>query len=240
MRYQKIVANQFQLHPEQSYAAPKLAAAETDAQAATRPPVAQKKKMLPGPDLLLQVEKAFLDSGYGGLSMIGLAKACEFSARALYYYFDNKEEAFRASVRYRNDVGLSVGYAAGRERRAAGDSALDIFTAIIDARFGDLRRMANASPHLTELNAQVFKRCIDIVMDVALSFEAELARLVVEFEAAGLLRLKAGMSADHVARGLANGARGVNQRLPPIPPDQLAESYREMCGFILYGCAELP
>jgi hypothetical protein len=42
-----------------------------------------------------------------------------------------------------------------------------------------------------------------------------------------------------MAEALANGARGVNQRLPPIPPKDLAARYREMCQFILYGGAEI-
>ncbi len=91
-----------------------------------------------------------------------------------------------------------------------------------------------------ELNAEVFKRCNDIVTAVALYFEAELAKLIAELQQARLLTLRADLTADHVARALANGARGVNQRLPPIPPDDLAESYRQMCRFILYGCADTP
>lgn len=39
---------------------------------------------------------------------------------------------------------------------------------------------------------------------------------------------------------LSNGARGVNQRLPAVAPDDLANRYPDMCLFILYGCAEIP
>src|SRR5262249_33945337 len=74
----------------------------------------------------------------------------------------------------------------------------------------------------------------------ALYFEAELAKVIVELQQVRLLALRADLTADHAARALANGARGVNQRLPPIPPDDLAENYREMCRFILYGCADMP
>ena len=57
-----------------------------------------KKMITPGHELLLRVNKAFLDHGYAGLSMVGLARECGFTQRALYYYFSNKEEAFRASI----------------------------------------------------------------------------------------------------------------------------------------------
>lgn len=52
----------------------------------------------PGPDLLQRVSEAFLDHGYGGLSMVMMARACGFTQRALYYYFSNKEDAFRAMI----------------------------------------------------------------------------------------------------------------------------------------------
>ncbi len=189
---------------------------------------------------MLRVESAFAAHGYSELTMRGLAKACDFSTRALYFYFSNKEEAFRAAVRFRNDLALGTGFAAGREQWAAGGDALDILAAVINIRYGDTRRIANASPHLVELNAEVFKRCNDIVTEVALFFEAELGKLIVELQDAGLLRLGADVTPDRAARALANGARGVNQRLPPVAPKDLARNYREMCSFVLYGCAEIP
>jgi AcrR family transcriptional regulator len=189
---------------------------------------------------MLQVEKAFGAFGYRDLTMRGLAGACNFSARALYFYFGNKEEAFRAAIRFRNDLVITAGFAAGRKQRARGGGALDILADIIDVRYGDTRRIANASPHVVELNAEVFTRCNDIVTEVALFFETELAKLIAELQRAGLLRLGAGITAKQVAEALANGARGVNQRLPPVAPKDLARRYRELCRFILYGCAEIP
>src|ERR1700676_2166196 len=115
------------------------------------------KRSQPAPALMLQVESAFAAQGYSELTMRGLAKACDFSTRALYFYFSNKEEAFRAMVRFRNDLALRTGFAAGQKRGAAGGDALDIVATIIDVRYGDTRRIANASPHLVELNAEVFK-----------------------------------------------------------------------------------
>src|ERR1043166_426284 len=85
-----------------------------------------KKMMTPGPDLLNQVNQAFLDQGYSGLSMVGLAKVCGFTQRALYYYFGNKEEAFRAMIAFRNAESVELGLEAGRTTRARGGSALDI------------------------------------------------------------------------------------------------------------------
>lgn len=197
-----------------------------------------KQRMRPAPALLQRLEAAFLSHGYSALSMLGLAEACDLTARTLYNYFRNKEEAFRAAVLYRNELALNRGFAAGREQWTKGGSALDILTAIVDVRYGDTRRVANASPHLIELNSVVFERCNDIVTAVALSFEADLAQFIVELRDANLLRLRSEVSPQAAAQALANGARGVNQRLPPVPPADLSGHYREMCQFILYGCAE--
>jgi AcrR family transcriptional regulator len=196
-----------------------------------------KRKFQPAPALLLQVENAFFASGYKKLTMRGLAKACEFSTRALYFYFSNKAEAFRAMVRFRNELAMSTGFAAGAKLRAAGADALDVIAEIINVRYGDTRRMANASPHVVELNAEVFTHCNDIVTEVALSFEAGLARVIAELMKAGLLQLHRGVTADQIAQALANGARGVNQRLPQVAPKDLAGRYRDMCRFILFGGA---
>jgi hypothetical protein len=89
------------------------------------------------------------------------------------------------------------------------------------------------------LNAQVFTQCNDIVEDVAVRFEADLAKLAIEIQRAGLLRLRPDMTAEQFAQALANGVRGVNQRLPAVAPHEIANRYREMCRLILYGSAEM-
>src|SRR6185437_14418001 len=165
---------------------------------------------------------------------------CNFTRRALYFYFSSKAEAFRAYTLFRNEVALSTSFEAGRKRWSDGGNALEIVSEIINIRYGDTRRLGNASKHVVELNAEVFTRCIDIVRDVALIFEADLAKLIIELQSAGLLHLRPDVTAEQFSEALANGARGVNQRLPPIAPEELANRYRDMCRFILYGCAEIP
>jgi hypothetical protein len=54
------------------------------------------------------------------------------------------------------------------------------------------------------------------------------------------MHLRRGVTAKRLAQALANGARGVNQRLPPVAPENLADHYRDMCRYILYGGTELP
>jgi AcrR family transcriptional regulator len=198
------------------------------------------KKLQPSPALLFQMERTFLEHGYSALTMEKLAEACNFSRRALYFYFSSKAEAFRAFVLFRNEVALSTSFAAGRKRWSEGGNALEIIAEIVNIRYGDTRRLANASKHVVELNAEVFTRCNDIVRDVALMFEADLAKLIIELQAAGVLRLRADVTAEQLSQTLANGARGVNQRLPSVSPQDLADHYRDMCRYILYGCAEMP
>jgi hypothetical protein len=90
------------------------------------------------------------------------------------------------------------------------------------------------------LNAEVFTRCIDIVRDVALIFEADLAKLILELQGGGLMHLRKGVTAKQLAQALASGARGVNQRLPPVAPEDPTAHYHDMCRYILYGGTELP
>jgi AcrR family transcriptional regulator len=197
------------------------------------------KHLQPTPVLMLKVEAAFLAHGYHDMTMEELAKACNFSRRALYFYFSSKSDAFRAVVRFRNDLALTTGFEIGRKRWSEGADALDILSSIINIRYGDTRRIGNASPHVVELNAEVFTQCVDIVRDVAIYFEAELATFIIELRDDGVIRLQPGVTAVGLARALADGARGVNQRLPPVPPRELETRYRDMCRYVLYGGTEM-
>ena len=55
-------------------------------------------------------------------------------------------------------------------------------------------------------------------------------------KARGRLRPGRGITARDLAQMLADGARGVNQSLPPLPVDRLPERYRRMFAVILGGC----
>jgi AcrR family transcriptional regulator len=197
------------------------------------------KHLQPTPVLMLKVEAAFLAHGYRAMTMEQLAEACNFSRRALYFYFSSKSDAFRAAVRFRNDLALTTGFEIGRKRWAEGADALDILSSIINIRYGDTRRIGNASPHVVELNAEVFTQCIDIVREVAIYFETELATFIIELRDSRVIRLRNGVTAVGLARALADGARGVNRRLPPVPPRELEMRYRDMCRYVLYGGAEI-
>src|SRR6202521_5220214 len=129
-----------------------------------------KKMIKPGRDLLARVNQAFLAYGYSGLSMVVLARACGFTQRALYYYFSNKEQAFRWALAARNDEVVALGLEAGKAMRAKGGSALDIIAETLDVRYGNTRRRVAGSPHTVELNAEAFKRCRDIMIQTATAF----------------------------------------------------------------------
>ncbi|SEB87188.1 TetR/AcrR family transcriptional regulator [Bradyrhizobium erythrophlei] len=199
-----------------------------------------KKMIKPGPDLLAQVNQAFLDYGYSRLSMVGLAKVCGFTQRALYYYFSNKEEAFRAVIAWRHVEDVALALEAGRSVRAKGGGALDIFATILDVRYGETRRRLTRSPHTVELNAEAFRRGRDLMIKSAVSFQANLERLVIDLQAARLLKLNGEFKPAQIAQALADGARAVNQALPPIARDDFSARYRQMCAMVLYGCAVMP
>jgi len=194
----------------------------------------------PGRDLLEQVNQAFLDHGYSGLSMIGLARACGFTQRALYYYFSNKEGAFRAMIAWRHGESVALALEAGSAVRAGGGNALDIISEILNMRYGDTRRRLARSPHTVELNAEAFKRCHDLMIQSAISFQTDLERLIVDFQKSRMLKLNGRFTPAEIAQALADGGRAVNQALPPIPGEEYAARYRQMCAMVLYGCAVMP
>jgi len=199
-----------------------------------------KKMIKPGPDLLTQVNRAFLDNGYSGLSMVALAKVCGFTQRALYYYFNNKEDAFRAMIVFRQAESVKLGLEAGRTTLAKGGNALDIFTRILDVRYGDTRRSVARSPHTVELNAEAFKRCRDLMIKSAISFQAELENVIADLQASRMLKLNDRFTPAQIAQALADGGRAVNQALPPIASDDYSARYRQICEMVLYGCAVMP
>jgi AcrR family transcriptional regulator len=191
----------------------------------------------PSRALLLSVREAFHRCGYKDLSMVSLADACGISRRGLYNYFRNKDEAFRAWVRYSNEEAIRLGLSAGDQAEARGADVVDVFTAILDVRYGETRREVEGSPHKNELMATALMLCRDIIVDAAVSFQRELANRVSSFADQGAIGLNEGMTPDDVAELLANGARGVNQGLPP-PTTSLEERYRQMCRAVLFGTAE--
>jgi AcrR family transcriptional regulator len=189
-------------------------------------------------DLAERITQAFLDFGYEQLTMSGLARACGLTRRALYHHFSNKEDAFRHTLRVGNERAVRKGMAAGRAVMERGGGAVDILSEIMDVRYGDTRRRLAASPHALEINDQAFRRGGDVMMEWAALFQRHLADMLVELQAGGRLRLKPSVTIEDLAQTLADGARGVNQARPPVPPEKLPSRYRHMCEAILYGCAE--
>jgi AcrR family transcriptional regulator len=199
-----------------------------------------KKMIKPGPDLLTQVNQAFLDNGYSGLSMVRLAKVCGFTQRALYYYFSNKEEAFRAMIAFRQAESVKLGLEAGRTILAKGGNALDVLTRILDVRYGDTRRRVIRSPHTVELNAEAFKRCRDLMIKSAIAFQTDLENVIADLQASRMLKLNHRFTPAQIAQTLADGGRAVNQALPPIASEDYSARYRQICEMVLYGCVVLP
>ncbi|MDP3076044.1 TetR/AcrR family transcriptional regulator [Bradyrhizobium sp.] len=199
-----------------------------------------KKMIKPGPDLLTRVNQAFLDHGYSGLSMVILARACGFTQRALYYYFRNKEDAFRAMIAYRHAEAVELALQAGTAVRAKGGGALDILAKILDVRYGETRRRVTRSPHTVDLNAEAFKRCRGLMIKSAISFQADLEKLIVDLESCRMLKLNGRFTPAQIAQALADGGRAVNQSLPPIAAEDFSGRYRQMCEIVLYGCAAVP
>jgi hypothetical protein len=85
-----------------------------------------------------------------------------------------------------------------------------------------------------------FKKPRNLMIKSAVSFQADLENLVIELQAARLLKLNGEFTAAQIAQALADGGRAVNQALPPIARDGFSARYRQMCAMVLYGCAVMP
>jgi AcrR family transcriptional regulator len=189
-------------------------------------------------ELVARLERAFLDHGYEQLTMTGLAAAIDVTRRTLYNYFSGKEDAFRFLIESVNAQAVEAGMAAGRAALADGNDLVEILATILDTRYGNNRRRLATSPHAVEINDQAFRRCRDLMVASAVSFQSELAGFITELEAANLLRVRANSSPENLAQLLADGARGTNQSLPPIAPDMLHQRYRGMVHALLHGTVD--
>jgi AcrR family transcriptional regulator len=191
-------------------------------------------------NLAARLCQAFLDHGYEHMTMIGLARLCGFSRRALYHHFSSKEEAFRHMVDFFARESIAQGVAAGRSVMEAGGSAVDVIVETMNVRYGDARRRLSGSPHALEINDQAFRRARDIMIDAAIDFQAKVAEMLGDMEARRLIQLRPGVTTGVLAQSLCDGARGTNQALPPIPIDELPVRYRQISEAILFGTASLP
>ncbi|MGB3026993.1 TetR/AcrR family transcriptional regulator [Paradevosia shaoguanensis] len=185
--------------------------------------------------LLKRLRQAFLDHGYEQISMSALAELCGLTRRALYHHFSNKEEAFRFVLRFDNETAIRQGVAAGRVLIEKGATPVDILTEIMDVRYGENRRRLAASPHALEINDQAFRRARDLMIEAAVVFQSQLAEILAELDASGVIRLGSRVGPEALAQLLCDGARGSNQALPPIPLEQLRPRYAAVIEAILFG-----
>jgi AcrR family transcriptional regulator len=185
--------------------------------------------------MLSRLRDAFFSVGYEAMTMLALAPLAGVSRRTLYNHFANKEDAFRFIMRCDGDMAIEHSMMLGREMLEAGAKPLDLFVALMDARYAEVRRRLAASKHALEINEKAFRIGRDIQIEHATTFQDEVAVLIGEMQTRGVLALKRGTSPADLAQMLCDGARGSNQTLPPIPIEKLPDRYRKVLGAILYG-----
>jgi len=185
--------------------------------------------------LLGKLREAFFSVGYEDMTMLALAPLAGVSRRTLYNHFANKEDAFRFIMRCDGDIAIEQSLKVAYDKLEAGAKPLDIFVALMDTRYAEVRRRLAASRHALEINEKAFRIGRDIQIEHATTFQDEVAVLIGEMDKRDVLTLKRGTSAADLAQMLCDGARGSNQTLPPIPIDKLPDRYRKVLGAILYG-----
>jgi len=185
--------------------------------------------------LLGKLREAFFSVGYEDMTMLALAPLAGVSRRTLYNHFANKEDAFRFIMRCDGDIAIEQSLKVAYDKLEAGAKPLDIFVALMDTRYAEVRRRLAASRHALEINEKAFRIGRDIQIEHATTFQDEVAVLIGEMDKRDVLTLKRGTSAADLAQMLCDGSRGSNQTLPPIPIDKLPDRYRKVLGAILYG-----
>jgi AcrR family transcriptional regulator len=196
-----------------------------------------RRLLHPSPELTTKINRAFLYLGYETLTMVSLARACEFSRPALYQYFQSKEQAFRFSTRAINIRAIDGACARGENLAREGRPAIDVLAEITFARYALMRGEGLVSPHRVELNAAAARKCADVLIDVSLIFRDRLAELLARQISNRLLKPHKGLAVIEIAQALADGARGVDQSLPTPAPEDLPGRHRRMVRAVLYGCA---
>ena len=200
------------------------------------PTLPSRRLLQPSPELTAKINLAFLHYGYESMTMVSLAKACEFSRPALYQYFRSKEQAFRFSTRSVNMIAIDGAFALGEHLQRKGRPPLEVFAEIAFSRYALMRGQGLLSPHHVELDAAAARKCRDVLIEVSLAFRDRLAELLAKQFVAGLLVPRERFTLIEIAQALADGARGVDQSLPLPGPDELQGQHRLMAGAVLYGC----
>jgi len=187
--------------------------------------------------IVQRARNVFHDKGFNGLTTTALATACGVTRRVFYHHFPNKEALFRAMMVAGNQEAQERADWAAQKAMAAHHNALDVLSEWLDARFGVTRRNVARSRHGAELNETAFRIASDVMIEVSHETNARIAQLIGELQERGLLKLRPGISPQDAAHLIADGARGVNQERPPIPPSQIGKRYRAITEAILFGCA---
>ncbi|MDQ0465557.1 AcrR family transcriptional regulator [Caulobacter ginsengisoli] len=148
----------------------------------------------------------FAHYGYRRTSLGDIAEAAGLSRPALYHYFHNKEDVFRAlAQRINRGVVEAVTAAAQRE----GDT-LARLTAVVEARVGWAFDLLHASEHGRELIDEKNRLCGAAGADTNAEFAALLERILARGEARGEISLASvAMSPREAALFLIDSVEGV-------------------------------
>jgi len=153
--------------------------------------------------------EVFAHSGYRRASMDQVAEAAGLTRQAVYHYFKNKAELFRASVEALHEGAHEAAAEAGLAAEQAGAGLAGILVAQIDARFRYLIECLEETSQQEELLSERQSQAGDLIQ----SFQEQ----NVKFHVATIdrvcreqgLKLRDRMSAMELARAIQLAVRGV-------------------------------
>lgn len=144
--------------------------------------------------------EVFAQFGYRRASMDQVAEQAGLTRQAVYHYFKNKRELFRATVEAFHAESHDIAVAAGLEREKAGVPLGEIIAAQIDARMRFILECLEEMPQPEELLSERQSQASDLIQ----SFIDQTAALYAEtIERVCLTRglsLRENMSASDLAR----------------------------------------
>jgi len=154
----------------------------------------------------------FVRHGYRLTSMELVGQQAGLTRQALYHHFGSKEALFLAVVETIQRGAQDAADTAGLAQERSGAGLAEVLVTQIVARWQYVSDRVNGSPHADELLSEHRRQSKELNQVFTQSEVGLLVETIDRFCAHGL-RLRAGLTASELARGIQLAARGVKADL---------------------------